>query len=527
MPVNLHSLMDTLDIEEMAEVPAYARNTFNEAQEGLQHIKWVKDRANRTQREWIDSLETSTKAQLDGAAWDVYIKENQLPIPMQRTAPQMLQWASKSPRASLESILEVVDKLGFVVLPVEYVNEKAWANESSEMKTSIRQFSQLAGFANPNDEKNPIPRRQDVYVVAPPSYYSIDKHIDSANPNLQIYAGKNEQAFLAMTMMIPTLREMRSSIKALASNQQAMGRSMVDLTRLMEDQNKRLDDLTKSTSLQLERLQKQVDSQIKSETERVFRSLSDDRVANDPEARRILESLRQSGDSMIDLKKAADALAQVSFRILDPMMFALNIGTNLDAREGHALIGPCWGPDFADIIVEALGLKRDRVKERKLTSKLNEAGFAVRVTKLTPQDRLRDLDPTIPDDKLWDYYCKASKFDVVHSAHRFFSDDNVKETVGCLVAKHLYEMDTKKHKVQLWDDHVAAMAGHKDSYNSSKFLFTIHVHRPNYRTIVEIRFMDQPEVIEWGSALQTAKTTDPAINQLLAYLKRVVRSVNG
>jgi hypothetical protein len=74
---------------------------------------------------------------------------------------------------------------------------------------------------------------------------------------------------------------------------------------------------------------------------------------------------------------------------------------------------------------------------------------------------------------------------------------------------------------------VAAMANDKDSYNSSKFLFTIHAHSANYRTIIEIRFIDQLKVIEWGAALQTAKTTDPAINQLLAYLKRVVRSVNG
>ena len=349
-------------------------------------------------REWTDTLAAEQRKVIDDSLWDVYYKEQQLPEVMTKQAPNAVHWAMNSPRANLESILNVVDRLGLVVLPVEYINPKAWAAEGYEMKQAIGLFSELAGStAQMADGVKKTPRRQDVYVVAPPSYYDISRHISAENPNLQIYAGKNEQAFLAMTMMVPTLRVMRSNIDMLNANQKSMDSRLSrvedrsdQMSAMLKAQQDQLNRLRTETEAQLERLQKQVDGEVKRETERALRHYAEAGVSNDPEARRIFETLKSSDSSLVDLRQAADALASVSFRILDPMMFALNPNVSLDSRQGSALIGPCWGPDFADIIIEALGLGKTKLKANAshFVTKLKGAGVPYRDQRLLAPNEL-------------------------------------------------------------------------------------------------------------------------------------------
>jgi hypothetical protein len=52
----------------------------------------------------------------------------------------------------------------------------------------------------------------------------------------------------------------------------------------------------------------------------------------------------------------------------DPLMFAVPDGVDPSTDNGWAILGPCWGPDFDEIVFTAIG-RKIIPDQRKLLSK--------------------------------------------------------------------------------------------------------------------------------------------------------------
>lgn len=63
------------------------------------------------------------------------------------------------------------------------------------------------------------------------------------------------------------------------------------------------------------------------------------------------------------------------FMAYEPLMFAVRKGTDLLSDTEDALIGPCWGPDFNDIVAASLEWKKINGQRNKLSSKLTQLWY--------------------------------------------------------------------------------------------------------------------------------------------------------
>lgn len=341
------------------------------------HGNWLKERIpsraydDNSAREWATKLVSEVDAAVDEMCWRTFLAENQLPVPMSKRAPKLLTKLMGTPRAELGDILDVTMKLGFVILPFAYIDPKAWKSEDTAMRAAIQEFGGLAGRAEVTDfygkvTQTATPARMDVYVVCPPIYYSLNQHIKAEDPNKDIFAGQNEQAFMALGLTLPTLRAMHAQIATMEANHKALQdgydrlRSAVEAnTRNTEALRHQVQNLETNVIAQLSRMQEMIDNEIKHTVAQAVQAAA----GLGAEGESILKML---GDkpSLKDSREVLAALASIKFRIEEPMMFALKLGTSLRDRSAAAIIGPCWGPDFAEIIAAASGLAIDK-KRRK------------------------------------------------------------------------------------------------------------------------------------------------------------------
>lgn len=377
---NLLNLVPMKSPETISEVPEAVRASWATATSDQDQAKWVKRRAANDNNvkglhDWADKVVSETDQAVEDLCWSTFNKEKQLPAPMKERASSLLTKMMVTPRASLLDILEVTQKLGFVILPFEYVDPVAWRSEDEGTQRAIHEFGRLGGGTETIrkdylDKTITHPTRMDVYVVCPPIYYSLDKHINAADPNKAIFAGKNDQAFMALSLTLPTLRAMKTQIEVLEQNQQTLNadysrtRNVVQQTVLSTSGlKKQVDELRTSVVAQLGRMQEMIDGEIRSTAEAALRTATslDSRASKEDktEAQRIIDSLG-SKISLKDTREALNALEAIRFRIEEPLMFALERGTALRDRGAKAALGPCWGPDFADIIATAVGLHPDK-----------------------------------------------------------------------------------------------------------------------------------------------------------------------
>lgn len=226
------------------------------------------------------------------------------------TQSEAINKIAMSPTVRLSSIREVADKIGFIVLPFEYMNEQAWSQDRAA-QNKIRAFTKSSGAR----ELGYIP-----YVLTPVLYYDVYKQISNRHPDLSIYTGTHSTNLMSLQMMIPTLVTLYQDISNLKeqSNEQH--------SRL-----KKVEENISSMSKQLEMLQNQIQEQNKKIIEQ------------QEESRSLLNRVRELESG------------QWSLSIIDPMLFLIPERTDVIRDDCFAKIGPCWGPDFDDILAGALG----------------------------------------------------------------------------------------------------------------------------------------------------------------------------
>jgi len=234
---------------------------------------------------------------------------------------------SRTPQANLGSILDIALALGFICVPVTYVDLEAITQRGSE-RSAVERFARL-DFSNLDVDAQKTRKNSglDVFVLGPATIYNLDKHLTARDSNREVFAGKNEQAFLALRLALPTLRAMRVQIDTLSQNVKTLWDSQREHRHAIE---------------QLQASQEM----LKAEQIRQVRAAAE-------------HTLREAA--------RAHTESWASFRAPgDPLMFAIKHGTSVRDRTAPAFIGPCWGPDFDDIVAAAVGLVSSAENRKKV-----------------------------------------------------------------------------------------------------------------------------------------------------------------
>ena len=224
--------------------------------------------------------------------------------------------AAKAPRIRLSEAREIADKLGFVIVPFEYLDPRSYEEESGELKKAIKAFDQK------------LSDLYDVYVLAPVHHYSIAKHV-RAEGDLKIYPGKPcEQAFLAIDMAVPVFRSIFLNLDQLRTQAEETAEH-VNRNAAAINANKRE---MKNLSRRVDTLQKQVERQ---RADAIIEAAKQEKLRNE------LSELR----------------AQNRFMAYEPMMLAIPKESSIE-DDVPAIVGPCWGPDFEEIVLTALDMRK-------------------------------------------------------------------------------------------------------------------------------------------------------------------------
>lgn len=221
---------------------------------------------------------------------------------------------AQSPRVALADVRSLADTFGFVVIPWEYFLQDKVTRDASE---AVEEFVDEAEL---DDRFVP-------YVLCPVPYYSLQRHV-AADEDLPIYAGPFGQAFMGINMSIPMFRQLARRVTDLESGSRNTGVRLDSVEAELTNLARRLGEMQRA----------------------------EERRQREAVAAREREAL------------AARIAAVKQFIPYDPMMLAIPSDKDV-MSESIAVIGPCWGPDFDDVVALARGYKRIP-GQRKMISRI-------------------------------------------------------------------------------------------------------------------------------------------------------------
>ncbi len=222
-------------------------------------------------------------------------------------APEHTRKLAQTPTTRVEKVRAVCDALGFIVFPLEYLDDRSFqsANDNGYyVKQSVERFKEALGGTF------------HLYVVGPVGHYSVDKHVKSTSgADLPIYAPtSSSQAFMAIQMMIPMFRAMRADIAELKSDYREQDRRMA-----------KVEQEVAALKTRVTRLEADVIAQ---------------REAATLQTRRI----------------ELASLTRTRWYAEEPLVIAVPKDVDVQSGKGVAFMGPCWGPEFDENVLIALGV---------------------------------------------------------------------------------------------------------------------------------------------------------------------------
>jgi hypothetical protein len=224
-------------------------------------------------------------------------------------------FASNLSRTKTSSIIGLADMFNMVVIPFSYLHQDAFTGESEKAINNIRYVYEVMrdlGFC--------------VFVLCPLHYYSPSMHLKASNSNLPIHGGGTTSiALSAITSVLPMFASMKAEIEQLGDK--------LDTTR------KNIDARLGNMQIQIANLAKQVEYQ---EEQKILAEIA---------AIKAEEDRRKTEEA---LTKARAEVERFRFMLFDPMMFWVRKPDLYSEQE--ALIGPCWGPDFEELLVKMKGI---------------------------------------------------------------------------------------------------------------------------------------------------------------------------
>jgi len=231
--------------------------------------------------------------------------------------PDTISTLAETPRASLSDLRSMADQLGMVIMPYVALDPRSLDTADYQTRDSINRLSREAKKLD-----------LDIYVVAPLALYSILNHVEAKDSShLMFYSARHESVLSSLAIQLPMFQALRTSVANLDSRVAGL-----------EAAHQQVSTQIKSMQLQLDRLQDKVDKE-----------------------------LRQQALAIESLRVKVEALEAIAFRAIDPLMFVVPRNTDLNS-DSLALIGPAWGPDLPDILVQLSGMKVIKGQRQRLSS---------------------------------------------------------------------------------------------------------------------------------------------------------------
>lgn len=240
---------------------------------------------------------------------DIRVWSNtRVPLCVEQRGHNNLDGLSTQPISSLKEMRRAADLLGMVIMPYSALDARSLAAENRDVRVAVNSFVEAAHSANLR-----------VYAMAPISLYDVGAHVKAFNAGVIVYGKSHDMILKSIAMQIPMFRS---------------------LLKIANDLDNRVSAL--------EGHRKVVDEQLKSLQDQVY------------QLQKSLNEMRQESfvtKHIPNKKEAAEAETLRLWVAEDPLVFALHPEVNLLADDGSALLGPCWGPDFNPVLLEAVGLK--------------------------------------------------------------------------------------------------------------------------------------------------------------------------
>ena len=251
---------------------------------------------------------------------DFFNKVGVLPNDLSIDKNDPLSLASKSPRVDLNELRKTAETLDFVLIPFEYMRNAAYEAESDSTKNIINNF---------NKEMSRIGT---VYTLCPTNCYDVFKHV-LAEKDLPVFGSSKNYFLQSLSALLPIHRITFAAINSLQKQVAKIGEKTDNLDNqlasISTEFSRRIDEIASQNRLRL--------------AEKI----------NERESRK----QANSKESLATLKDLASQV-QSFITAFEPLMFMVPAGIDILSDNASCIVGPCWGPDFDDIVFTIFGFKK-------------------------------------------------------------------------------------------------------------------------------------------------------------------------
>lgn len=350
------NLLDVIPVTTTKAVPAskelrdahlLARQAVMSTAETLSRV-WKTDRSIDLTK-ILASVAKLENDRVDVAMTDFFKKHGRLPsdlaydhVRAPRYSDELMpttdtnNWLSKfsdTPRITAEGVKQIAADANMIIIPFDYLDPRSYSNADYYLRQSINGFRKASKDGG-----------MTAYVVAPLRQYSILQHLKADDVNLDIIANAYQANFDVLGMMMPAmlmfsdrLTNVEGGLQQMYKNINTLDANLKGIVRGMEAMEKKLADISSKLEIQQQEL-----------------------IAN---------RLRQAA-----LEKelaAAQTRSSSWFAINDPLMFAVPNGETVTTAKDF-YVGPCWGPDFDELLAKGLELKFKKGQRNKLANTVQQ-----------------------------------------------------------------------------------------------------------------------------------------------------------
>lgn len=225
-----------------------------------------------------------------------------------------LSLAVHCPKINLKEIRRIADKLDFVFIPYQYLKDH---DKSEKEQALIDAFvAKLPKVFNP-------------YVLCPIELYDLNLHVES-EVDFPVYTPSGfAQTFTAVSIVMPVFKDIKNEVSQIKDN--------------IGEMKKEYENRFMNIKIQLTNINNKIEALTR-------------QIEADKKAKLIQES---------KIKDLENRLSNARMFAIEPLL--VGVPNNCDLTENkNCIVGPCWGPDFDDIVFEVLGLKKIQKQREKL-----------------------------------------------------------------------------------------------------------------------------------------------------------------
>ncbi len=249
-------------------------------------------------------------------------------LPYQRKLEPLVRF-SQLPKTKLGNIRNAAEKLSFVIIPYQYINQADIVAKYAETGQQGYAWEVQEGFKAVNELSATVStwEKIELYILCPIGFYDPWQEVKDLQTRQKIFGGELTLISTILGMMMSTQKNLYQMSKTNAENIASLSRTMeanfTDFRRTLDDMQNQISWLKNEVLIA-----RREAAEAKSTTKQAAETASYARsIAN----------------------YAAQKAEEVSYRLaylLDPLVFAVPQGTNLQDDDAIARLMMCFGADM-------------------------------------------------------------------------------------------------------------------------------------------------------------------------------------